>query len=101
MPSLVTPFNFYTVFDGIFVYLFSVVLYLVWSSLAFLDLVEEDKASRVYGWSGVILLVPFFGAAAYLVFGRSRFSQTARLTTVIGGLAILVAVYSYTFSRII
>ena len=41
MPSLVTPFNFNTVFDGIFVYLFSVVLYMVWSSLAFLDLVEE------------------------------------------------------------
>ena len=101
MSSLITPLDINTVFDGVYVYLFSVVLYCVWSTLGFLDLSGEPSVRRVYGWGAVILLLPFIGAAAYLLLGSSRFSPAARFTTVIGGLAILVAVYGYTLSRII
>lgn len=58
---------------NIVVFFFPLMLYAVWSTLAFADLGRRtDLSGRGrLGWSAVILLVPWIGAALYHLVGRS------------------------------
>jgi plastocyanin len=67
-------------------YFLPIALYAAWLGLAIWDLARR-KATRgfVIGWLAVILLVPFLGVIAYLLFGRSRMIPAWFRFTVVGG----------------
>ena len=60
-------------------YFLPIMLYAVWSALAFSDLGRRQIARGVgLGWVTVILLVPFFGALAYHLVGGSTVPKSLR-----------------------
>ncbi len=72
-------------------YFLPIMLYAVWSALAFSDLGRRQVARGVtLGWVAVILLVPFFGALAYHVVGGSTIPKALRGVVVGGGLVCIV-----------
>ena len=72
-------------------YFLPIMLYAVWSALAFSDLGRRQIARGVaLGWVAVILLVPFFGALAYHVVGGSTVPKGLRGVVVGGGLVCIV-----------
>jgi hypothetical protein len=75
-------------------YFLPIMLYAVWSTLAFWDLGRREGISSgvTFGWVAVILLIPFFGALAYHLIGGSTVSKPLRTTVVGGGLALVVIV---------
>ncbi len=95
---LFTPLSIPSIVHGLYLYIFVIVLYCVWSTLAFLDLaqVENDGTNRIWLWSGLVLLVPLVGGATYLLVAPSTISRHTRRTIVLGGIAILAVAYGYT-----
>lgn len=72
-------------------YFLPIMLYAVWSALAFSDLGRRQIARGVaLGWVAVILLVPFFGALAYHLVGGSTVPKSLRSMVVGGGLVCIV-----------
>ena len=72
-------------------YFLPIMLYAVWSALAFSDLGRRQVARGVtLGWVAVILLVPFFGALAYHVVVGSTIPKALRGVVVGGGLVCIV-----------
>ena len=72
-------------------YFLPIMLYAVWSALAFSDLGRRQIARGVaLGWVAVILLVPFFGALAYHLVGGSTVPKSLRSMIVGGGLVCIV-----------
>lgn len=72
-------------------YFLPIMLYAVWSALAFSDLGRRQIARGVaLGWVAVILLVPFFGALAYHLVGGSTVPKSLRSVVVGGGLVCIV-----------
>jgi hypothetical protein len=69
-------------------------LYAAWSTLAFWDIGRREGLSRssALGWIGLVLLVPFAGAAAYHLVGGSRIPGHLRAGVVGGGLAFYALV---------
>ena len=74
---LFTPLSIPLIVHGLYLYIFVIVLYCVWSTLAFLDLaqVENGGRNRIWLWSGLVLLVPLLGGATYLLLARSTISR--------------------------
>jgi len=96
--SLFTPLSIPSIVHGLYLYIFVIVLYSVWSTLAFLDLaqVENGGTKRTWLWSGLVLLVPLLGGAIYLMMAPSKVPRHTRFTIVLGGFAILAVAYGYT-----
>ncbi len=65
-------------------------LLVVWLGLAMIDLARRDDLSRgaTAGWTAGVLLVPFVGAAAYLLAARSSLPARVRVTAVVGGFGL-------------
>lgn len=74
---------------GLLAFLLPVLLYVVWSALAFWDLGRRNDAgtATVWGWALAIFALPFLGAAAYLL-GGSRVPGALKLACVGGGIAV-------------
>jgi hypothetical protein len=79
---------------GLLGFLLPLVLYAVWSTLAFWDLGRRDGVgtAAVWGWALAIFVLPILGALAYLLFGGSRLPRQLTLAAVGGGALIYVAV---------
>lgn len=79
------PFN---LLFGLYGALLPFVLYAAWVALALWDLARRDTLGKgaALGWIAVILLVPFLGAIAYHVVGRSQIPAWLRGAVVGGGL---------------
>lgn len=77
---------------ALYAYLLPLLLYAVWSTLALWDLGrrEDLTAGKAWGWALAIYLLPFVGAAAYLLIGSRRIGARTRLMTLGGGAAIYV-----------
>ena len=72
-------------------YFLPIMIYAVWSALAFSDLGRRQVARGfALGWFAAILLVPFFGALAYHVVGGSTIPKSLRGVVVGGGLVCIV-----------
>ena len=81
-------------FFGLVGWLMPFTLFAAWVALALLDVVRrEDLASAgKVGWTAGVLVVPFVGAAGYLLAGRSQLPAWLRWTVVVGGTVVLVVV---------
>ena len=75
---------------GIVAFFFPLMLYATWATLAFADLGrrEDRSPSGTVGWVMVILLLPWIGAAAYHLVGRSTISAPIRGTMLAGGVGV-------------
>jgi|KBSSwiStaDraftv2_1062776.scaffolds.fasta_scaffold235455_2 hypothetical protein len=100
--KLFMPMTQNSVLFGVYDYLLPIMLYSAWSTLAFLDLAREGPGNRTRAvrWSTAILLLPVAGAAGYLLFGGSTIPRNTRLAVVIGGAAVMLAAFGYTWIRI-
>lgn len=72
---------------NVLAFYFPLMLYAVWATLGVTDLARRDDGSRMLrvGWVVAILLLPWIGAAAYHVAGRSTVSPTVRAAVLVGG----------------
>lgn len=78
---------------NIVVFFFPLMLYAVWSTLAFADLgrrADLSKGAR-FGWSAVILLLPWIGSALYHLVGRSSLPRSVRTAMIGGGVTVYIA----------
>ncbi len=78
---------------NIVVFFFPLMLYAVWSTLAFADLGRRTDLSTGarFGWSGVILLLPWIGAALYHAIGRSGVPGSVRAAMIGGDITVYFA----------
>ncbi len=69
-------------------------LFAAWVALAFLDLTRREDLgpAMTAGWTAGVLVVPFLGAAGYLLAGGSALPAWLRWLTVVGGTLVLVGV---------
>ena len=86
--------NLLQVVMSLYGYFLPLMLYAVWSALAFWDLGNREGLSRGTSifWVLVILLVPFLGALAYHLVGGSKVPPAVRTAVVGGGLGVVVVV---------
>lgn len=99
--TLLTPPTFPTILHAMYGYVFPITLHCVWSTLVFLDLAQTElPRRRALVWCGVVFLLPFLGAAAYLIRERGALSRATRVAVVGGGLAIGVLAYIVSYARI-
>jgi hypothetical protein len=79
---------------GLYGFLLPLLLYVVWSTLAFWDLGRRNdvSATAVWGWALAIFLLPLLGALAYLLIGGGQVSRPLKLVTVGGGAAVYLVV---------
>ncbi|TGN17300.1 PLDc N-terminal domain-containing protein [Leptospira idonii] len=85
----------WTYFIGSYAYYLPFVLTSIWSPIALFDLSQKKDLtdSKTYIWAFVILLIPIFGAAAYLLFGNSGFEKKFKQIAVGGGFGVLILVW--------
>jgi len=99
--TMFVPLSVNSVLFGAYDYLLPLMLYIAWSTLSFLDLAQTPQPQgRTMGWAAAILLLPFLGAAAYLLSAATAISRTTRLGVVIGGLVVTAAAVAYTMLRL-
>jgi Phospholipase_D-nuclease N-terminal len=79
---------------GLYAYLLPLLLYVVWSALAFWDLGRRDRIGGVqlWMWAAIIFLVPVLGALAYLLVGGGQVSRQLKLSAVGGGAFVYLVV---------
>jgi plastocyanin len=78
---------------GLYAYALPLILYTAWVSIALWDLARQDAVPnriRIL-WMLVVLAVPLLGPIAYYAFGRSPIQRSLRITLVVGGLGVYVA----------
>jgi hypothetical protein len=76
-------------FIGLYAYVLPMVLYAAWVVIALWELFHSDSGTgRVVGWTLAILIIPFLGAIAYYIFGRSEIKAAYRWVLVAGGLGV-------------
>jgi hypothetical protein len=79
---------------GLLGFLLPIVLYAVWSTLAFWDLGRRDNVgvAAMWGWALAIFALPIAGALAYLLLGGGQLPRQLKLATIGGGVAVYAAV---------
>jgi len=87
------PTSFQTLLS-MYGYFLPIMLYAVWSALAFWDLGRRQGPvpGGVILWLVLILVVPFFGALAYHLVGKSEIPRTLRIAMVGGGVGVYLLV---------
>jgi hypothetical protein len=74
---------------GLYAYVLPLVLYAAWVVIALWELFHsESSKGRVIGWTFAILIIPFLGAIAYYIFGRSQIPAAYRWVLVAGGMGV-------------
>ena len=79
---------------GLYAYLLPLLLYVLWSTLALLDLGRRGNLAgvAVWIWAAAIFALPFIAAAGYLMFGGSTLVPRIRLVALGGGAAAYLLV---------
>jgi hypothetical protein len=77
---------------GLYAYLLPMLLYVLWSTLALWDLGRRNElaTAKVWLWALLIFVLPFFGAAAYLLIGGAKLVPRAKVLALGGGAAYLL-----------
>ncbi len=81
-------------FFGVVGWLLPFTLFAAWVALALIDVARrEDLAPAAKaGWTAGVLVVPFLGAAGYLLAGRGDLPRWLRWVTVVGATVVLLVV---------
>jgi hypothetical protein len=82
--SVSSPVTVFQVWFVVYVYLLPVLLYAAWTGLSLIDLAESGGASAV-AWTITVLLLPFVGGAAYLLFRARTLGKPLRYAAVVAG----------------
>ena len=79
---------------GLYGYLLPLLLYVLWTTLALWDISRRKGLGTggLWGWCTVIYLLPGVGALAYLVVGGGEIQSNVKVTAVLGGILVFVAV---------
>jgi hypothetical protein len=91
MPSLFStaaPSSAFQLWFIVYVYILPIMLYAAWAALSVMDLVEAGETNARPFSLLVVILLPFFGAAWYLLARARTLSKSARIATVIAGAAV-------------
>ena len=91
MPSLFSVSSPATAFQWWFVvylYVLPFMLYASWAALSLLDLNERATEGSRWLWGAVVLLLPVFGGAVYLLTSARSLRPTARYAIVFAGLLV-------------
>ncbi|PJZ70315.1 plastocyanin [Leptospira perolatii] len=96
--GLIKPLTFIGLVFHIVAYLLPFMMYVCWTSISLFDLLgRKDLVSQKYfGWIAGIAFVPYIGAGAYLLAGKSQLPKWFRLTLVWSGIGaiFLLGIYS-------
>lgn len=65
------------------------ILMSVWIPLSLIDLLKNEGMSGKLGWTLAIVLIPLFGAAAYLLFKSRHIQPQIKNAVVYGGIGVL------------
>lgn len=88
LSSPATPFQMWFV---VYAYLLPVLLYATWAGLSLIDL-AESRESNAAPWTIAVILLPFVGGGAYLLFRARSLGKPLRHAAVAAGaLCALVA----------
>lgn len=92
--NLANP-GFWTYFIGSYAYYLPFVLTTVWAPIALYDLSKNVNLSqgKLVLWSALILLIPVFGGAIYLLSQKTEFNNRFKYTAVGGGLIVLFVIW--------
>ncbi|HEX9763151.1 MAG TPA: PLDc N-terminal domain-containing protein, partial [Acidimicrobiia bacterium] len=79
-------------FLGLYAYVLPLVLYAAWVVIAIWEITKREDVGRVagVGWILVILVLPFVGAIAYYVLGKSQIPAAYRWALLAGGMGAYV-----------
>jgi hypothetical protein len=89
------PFTVASVITGLFAYVVPIVLAAGWAALAFVALAEGQGGGQAIGWGLVVLLLPWLGAAAYLLSGRRGPGRVSRRMAVASGALVVLVVATH------
>lgn len=89
--NVTLPSNFQMIL-GLYAFLLPLLLYVLWTTLAFWDLGRrsETAATATWVWVFLILALPFLGALAYLFLSGSQLTARFKLIALGGGAAYLL-----------
>ena len=86
-PPIPTTPSFFVQLIALYAYLLPILLYVIWSALALVDLGRRENVP-----TAIVFLVPFLGAAAYLTVGGAQTSRSVKSTVLGGGLVAYLLV---------
>ena len=89
--NVTLPSNFQMIL-GLYAFLLPLLLYVLWTTLAFWDLGRRSETSSTATWVWVflILALPFLGALAYLFLSGTQLTSRIKLIALGGGAAYLL-----------
>ena len=73
----------------VYLYLLPILLYAAWVSLSIMDLVESKEIGARWPAVAVLILIPWFGGAWYLLARARALTRTARCIAIVGCGAIV------------
>ncbi|TGL51447.1 phospholipase [Leptospira kemamanensis] len=87
--------GFWTYFIGSYAYYLPFVLTMVWAPLALFGLSKQKDmtTTKQVIWSLVILVIPVFGPALYLLFVDTEYEKKFKQIAVGGGFGVLILVW--------
>lgn len=87
--------GFWTYFIGSYAYYLPFVFTMVWAPLALFGLSKQKDMTTMKQviWSLVILVVPVFGPALYLLFVDTEYEKKFKQIAVGGGFGVLILVW--------
>ena len=74
-------------------YFIPFILMSVWIPLSLIDLLKNEELSGKIGWTFAIILIPLFGAAAYLLLKSKHIQSQIKNAVLYGGFGILVFIF--------
>ncbi|MCC7411881.1 MAG: hypothetical protein IT495_09635 [Gammaproteobacteria bacterium] len=98
---LMQPVNATSLFFGAYAYYVPMTLYCVFASVAFLGLAGEPAGRRRTAWGLLILALPLFGGAAFLLLHDRWLATPVRRLLVWGGLALITCVLAGVIAQIV
>lgn len=77
-------------FIGLYAYVLPLVLFAAWVVIALSEIIKRDDLGKRAGiaWMFAILIIPFLGAIAYYIFGKSQIPLAYRWVLLAGGMAV-------------
>jgi len=86
--SLAHPASAFQIWFVVYLYALPLMLYVAWTTLSIMDLVESRAAGSRWAAGVIVILLPLIGGAWYLLMHSRVLARPARLATVLVGAGI-------------